>query len=226
MALRKTIRLTQHRGNRLQTPANSEPVTLTELKDQLRITDDAENQFLNQLIIDAVKEIEDTTGIAFLDQDWRLTLDHWPNHTDDWWDGVREGSRASLYGGNAHLISVELPRYPLDSITSLTVFSEDGTPTVVTVSDVFDVDTQSLRGRLSLKSGATWPVALRPTNAIQIDYKAGYGTAPTDVPAPLRRAVRQMASYMYEHRGDCSTEDAYIKSGAKSVMKRYEVVEI
>jgi len=96
-----------------------------------------------------------------------------------------------IAGGAA---DIEIPRWPLQSITSCTVYDEDSNSTAVVVSSVFDVDTQSLPGRLSLQSGATWPVALRANNAIEIVYVAGYGDAAADVPADLRRAVKQLAS--------------------------------
>lgn len=227
MALRKVIKLQKHRGHRLETAPSSllGPVTLAELKRHLRITGSDEDEYLSDLLEETTKEVEDLTGLAFLTQSWKLTLDQWPSEAEDWWDGVREGPRSMLYGEASHDVLVELPRYPLSSVTSVTVYDTDGTSTAITVNDIFDVDIESFRGRLVLKYGQTWPVALRPTNAIEIVYAAGYGAA-ADVPAPLKRAIKSMASYMYEHRGDCSTEDAYSKSGAMSILRRYALVEI
>jgi uncharacterized phiE125 gp8 family phage protein len=157
-----------------------------------------------------------------LPQEWRLTLDHWPTGRGDWWDGVRETAISELFANGARPW-VTLPRYPLVSIVELRVFGFDGTPQVITVGDVFDVDTQQRPGRMALKSGQTWPIALRDTNAIEIRYTAGFAS-PSLVPAPLRRAIRQMAGYMYEHRGDgCEPGDAYSASGAAAIAGRYEV---
>jgi uncharacterized phiE125 gp8 family phage protein len=228
MALRRARLIHDYRGNRLQTAPGVEPVTLDELKTHLRISGDAEDSYLTALIEETRQEIEDQTGIAFITQTWQLTLDRWPAAREEWWDGEREAHVDVLYGGNRqNYASVRLPRYPLQTIDTITVYPESGAGSLVTVADVFDVDTQQLRGRLTIKRGATWPVALRANNAIEIVYSAGYGDAASDVPAPLKRAIRQMAAYIYEHRGDgCTPEDAYTASGAKSVLDRYRSVEV
>jgi len=224
--LRASMKLHQMRGNRLVTGPAQEPVTRRELKAQLRITHTNEDDLLDDLIADARQELEDTTGLAFITQVWRLTLDHWPCADERWWDGVRQTAMSEVYAGRA-LGDLTIPRYPLVSVDSVTVYDEGGTPTTVTVADVFNVDTQRVRGRLTLQRGATWPVALRANNAIEIVYTAGYGADSTEVPAPLKRAVRQMAAYMYEHRGDgCEPKDAYTASGAAAVLTRYRSIEV
>jgi len=97
----------------------------------------------------------------------------------------------------------------------------------VDVAATFDVDTYQRPGRLTLRNGATWPIALRDSNAIQIQYSAGYGGSGANVPAPLRRAVKQMVSHMYAHRGDgCDAGDAYADSGAAAIVGRYKVIKI
>jgi uncharacterized phiE125 gp8 family phage protein len=35
---------------------------------------------------------------------------------------------------------------------------------------------------------------------IEIDYTAGYGTSGSDVPQPLRQAMRMLVTHWYEHR--------------------------
>jgi hypothetical protein len=228
MPLRQARLIHDYRGNRLQTAPAAEPVTLDELKTHLRITGTDEDAYLTVLIAEARQEIEDATGIAFITQEWLLTLDRWPAAREDWWDGTREAHADVIYGGNRqNYASVVLPRYPLVTVDTVIVYPETGVGSTVTIADVFDVDTQSLRGRMTIKRGAAWPIALRANNAIEIAYTAGYGSTATAVPAPLKRAIRQMAAYMYEHRGDgCEPKDAYTHSGAKSVLDRYRSIEV
>jgi len=225
MTLRPIIRLTQYRGNVLTVAPATEPVTLAEVKGALVISDTGQDAYLTSLLEEARQEVEEVTGLALITQTWRLSLDHWPNGVEQWWDGVRQAAISELYAAGVRPW-VPIPRYPLRTIASVTVFDQAGNDTAVTVADVFDVDTYQRPGRMALKSGATWPIALRDTNAIQIDYTAGYGAA-VDVPAPIKRAIRQMACYMYEHRGDgCEPKDAYQASGAAAIMGRYEVKAI
>ncbi len=227
MALRNPVDLYQHRGNVLTSAPAVEPVTAAELRTLLRESatglPDAE---ANDFIAQARQEIEDLTGLALITQSWRLTIDRWPTAREPWWDGVRQGSINDLHGP-AHMSSLHLPRYPLQSVTSVTVYDEDSNSTAVTVASTFDVDTAQRPGRITLQSGATWPIATRANNAIEVVYVAGYGDAASDVPAPLVRAVRQMAAYLYAHRGDgCSVADAYRESGAAAVAERYRVARL
>lgn len=220
MSLRPAISLHQHRGNVLVTPATSEPVSAAELRLHLR-TDATDFPDAATYVTDARQEIENRSGLAFLTQTWRLALDRWPAGGEQWWDGVREGSINDLYG-SAALRSVEMPKWPLASITSVTVYDEAGTSSAVTVANVFDVDTYRRPARLTLKRGAVWPVALRASNAIEIVYVAGYTTA-ASVPSPMKRAIKQLAAYLYSHRGDdCDPAEAYVASGAESLMAQYK----
>lgn len=226
MSIRSAVPLYQFRGSVLVTAPASEPVTAAELRTHLR-ADSAElpDAEANALITDARTEIENMTGIAFITQTWRLSLDRWPAGGEAWWDGIREMSITELYNSST-LQSLALPRFPLASITSVTVYDEDSVATVVSVANTFNVDTYQTPGRLTLKRGQTWPVALRANNAIEVIYVAGYTNA-ANVPAPMKRAIKQLAAFMYSHRGDdCDPKDAYNASGAAGIMAAYKVARI
>lgn len=228
MSLRSTARLHQPRSNRLTSAPAVEPVTAAELRAHLNMTSTSELSDADAavLIAEAREYIEQATGVALISQTWRMTLDNWPGVLEQWWDGVREGSIGSLYTPD-RAASVEAPRFPLQSVTSVTTYDEASNATAVTVADVFDVDVYSIPGRLTLKRSATWPTALRVNNAIEVVYVAGYGAAATDVPAPARRAVKQMAAKLHAERGDdCNVEDAYAASGAARIMDNYRLVRI
>lgn len=226
MSLRPAVPLYQQRGSVLVTAPGSEPVTATELRTHLR-TDSTElpDAEANALITDARSEIENMIGLAFISQSWRLSIDRWPAGGEAWWDGVQEMSITELYRSN-RLQSVFLPRWPLVSITSITTFDEDSNSTAVTTANVFDVDTYQTPGRLTLKRGQTWPVALRANNAIQIVYVAGYANA-ASVPSTMKRAVKQLAAFLYAHRGDdCDPSQAYVDSGAEAIMAQFKVMKV
>lgn len=223
MALLPAKDLYQYRGHVQSTAPSVEPVTADELRDYLRETSDGlPDSVANDLIAEARELIENSTGLSLITQEWTLALDYWPNNSSEpWWDGVRQGSIAELHGGR-YAASLGLPRYPLQEVDSVTVYDEASNPTAITVADTFDVDTYRTPGRITLKSGKTWPVALRASNAVIIVYTSGYGDTSTDVPAGLRRAVKQVAAYLYSHRGDdCDTGDALAQ--ADSMLDQYKV---
>lgn len=224
MSLRQAANLYQYRGHVQTAAPASEPVAAYELRQHLRETEDGlPNYEADQFIAEARELIEQSTGLALITQSWRLALDYWPGSgPEPWWDGVRDGSISDMMGGYG---DVYLPRYPLQSITSVTVYDEDSNSTAVTVANVFDVDTYGKPGRMTLQRGASWPVALRSNNAIEIIYAAGYGDGGDDVPAPLRGAVLRVAAYLYAHRGDgCSADEALGAAG--SSLNAYRVARI
>jgi hypothetical protein len=213
----------QYRGHVLTVAPAVEPVTAAELRAFLVETSDAlPDAEANALIKEARNLIEEMTGIAFITQDWRLALDNWPSGRGQWWDGVREGAISELHGQPAEL---QLPRYPLLSVQSVTVYNDAGTPETVDVAATFDVDTYQKPGRLALRFGATWPIALRPTNAIEIVYRAGFGASAAAVPPVMARAVKQVAAYLYTHKGDdCDMGDALAAAG--TLLDAYKVARL
>lgn len=225
MTLRPAVRLYQDRGNTIVTGPADEPVTAEELWAHLR-TDETDFPDALDYITAARTHIETATNVAMVTQTVRMTIDHWPNGAEAWWDGVRQFPISEIYGANS-MTSVQLPRWPLASIVSVTTYDEDGTATVIDVTNTFDVDTYSNPGRLTLKRGAVWPSSMRSNNAIQIIYTAGHGAQPCEVPMMYKQAVKQLAAYMYEHRGDnCSSGDAYHASGAASILNVYKAARI
>lgn len=224
MSLRAAVPLYQNRGSVLVTPPASEPVTAAELRLHLN-TDAVAFPDAGTYVTDARQEIENMTGVAFLTQTWRLALDRWPAAGEAWWDGVRETSISELYG-RASNQSVAMPKWPLVSITSITVYDEDGTSSAVNVGQTFDVDLYRRPGRITLKRGVTWPIAMRANNAIEIVYVAGYPSAAT-VPGPMKRAVKQLAGFLYSHRGDdCNPAEAFVSSGAAALMDQYKPARV
>lgn len=226
MTLRPAVPLYQQRGSVLVTAPASEPVTASELRSHLRVdSTELPDADANALIAEARQTIEDVMGLAFISQSWRLSIDRWPGGAEAWWDGVRQMAISELYAPN-YMTSVMLPRWPLASITSVTVFDEDSNSQAVTVANTFDVDTYQVPGRLTLKRGSTWPIALRANNAIQIVYVAGYANAAA-VPAPMKRALKQLAAFLYTNRGDtCEPADAMQKSGAAGLFDTYRPMRV
>jgi len=228
MALRQPSDLYQRRGSVIDTVPATEPVTAAELRTFLRETEtglpDAQaDEFIEQ----AREEIEKSLNIAMITQSWRMSLDAWTiGQSAEFWDGMRTGSVLAL-NASSPAAAVVLPVFPLQTITSVTTYDEDSTPTVVTVADVFDLDIYRTPARLALKSGASWPTVSRAVNGIQIIYVSGYGDAAADVPKPLVRAVKQLAAYYYAHRGDgCDMSNAMQNSGAASAVASFKVKAI
>jgi len=164
----------------LLSPAAGEPITLSELKDHLRITQNDEDVLINGYLVAAVRAIEARGSIAMLTQSWRLALDGVPEET------------------------VFLPIAPAVSINAVMIIDRDGVPQPV-LSETYEFAAGS-PGRL--RRAAPWPQPGVGVAGVQIDFTAGYADA-ASVPVPLKQAARILAAHFYERREALSDTRLY-----------------
>ncbi|WP_274424867.1 head-tail connector protein [Chelativorans sp. YIM 93263] len=151
-----------------------EPITLVEAKAHLRIDHESEDELLSGLIRAAREEVERETGLALIDQSWRLVLDDWPK-------------------GNM----VPVRRGPVRELLSVTVYDRDGAASVLAPEN-YQLDAVSVPARLYLDNRPEPGLVL---NGIEIDFTAGFGEAGTDAPDLLKRAMLILVAHWYEFRG-------------------------
>lgn len=152
----------------------TEPVSLAEMKAHLRLTGTAEDELVGQLIAAARAQVEQETRRALISQGWRLYLDQWS-------------------AGRV----VQLPVAPVQGISQILVFDEDGVPHALAETD-WRLDKSTSPARIRVKPGAGLPSSA--VMAIEIDFTAGYGAAAGDVPETLRQSIRLLAAHWFEHR--------------------------
>jgi uncharacterized phiE125 gp8 family phage protein len=63
-------------------------------------------------------------------------------------------------------------------------------------------------------------VPMIPAYGLQLQYLAGYGAAPSDVPSPIRHGILMLTAALYEGRGDV---DSPIPEAAWSIMASYRL---
>lgn len=178
----------------LLTPPATEPITLAEAKAHLRVEVTDDDALITALIAAVRQSCEAFTGRALISQTWRLWLDRASAITNvdatyPWNDDDDSGN------------IVPLPRAPLQNVTSISSFAEDGTETVFSAANYY-IDAASLPGRLVLKDNASWPAILRRVAAIKIDFVVGYGDTAASVPAALIQGMKQHLAQLYANRGD------------------------
>ena len=191
----------QGRLNIVAEPA-LEPVTLNEVKNFLRIelTETIENDLLNNLIETVRQEAELFTGMRFITQEWQIFWDFIPNGfiRNVWWDGVREGSVNDLTKGN----SIFLPFPPLQSVTHIKFFDDQDVATTLATTE-FQVSTykglNANNGRITFKDGVALPTPSRNADAVEIQFIAGYGDNPEDMPYAIRQGILEEINFRYEN---------------------------
>jgi uncharacterized phiE125 gp8 family phage protein len=156
-----------------------EPVTLAEVKAHLKLDHDGEDGLIDGLIRAAREEVEATTGLALIEQGWRLTLDRIP---------VTKVVRIACH--------------PVRQIISVTAFGADGEGTLIDPSH-YMLDPHSRPARLWFSRR---PETRRAMNGIEIDFTAGFGEAGPDVPDTLKRAMLVLVAHWFEFRAAFGAE--------------------
>ncbi len=188
------------RSLELTTAAATLPVDLNLAKAQLKLDDEltADDALILGLVRASVEACERFTGRQLITATYTLFLDAWPVGSTlarQWWDGVREGADLPRAAD-----AVELPRPPLQSVTTITTYDDADTGTLWAASNyIVDTPTEA-PGRVAKRVGASWPIPTRAAKGIEIVFKAGYGDAAGDVPEALRQGLLLLAAHLYENR--------------------------
>ena len=207
------------------TPPVEPPVTVQELKAELVIPDDDidEEALMMSYLRTATERAERYMNRSIMTQSLSLYMDRWPGTrggwNDPWWDGVRDGAISELPAGRRYL---ELPRSPVQSVTQILIYADDDTADVYS-SAKYLFDSVSIPPRIVLRDGAETPAPTRVALGIQIDYVAGYGDYPHQVPESIRKGILIMAAFLHRHRGECPPEVADVQSGASNMWRQYRI---
>lgn len=176
----------------------AEPVTLGEMRDQLRVDTITEDSLLSLYVSAARQRAERETGRAIVSQTWQMTADGFPHvrPCGRWWFG-------ELLCPHPHVIIV--PRPPLRSVTSIQYVDADGATQTLDPSN-YIVDTVSEPGRIAPAFGKTWPATRHQINAVTITFVCGFsvptggGGFDVDPPDDLTNAIRLLAAHYYVAR--------------------------
>ena len=202
-------------------PANL-PLSLNELKLQLRLEDaqSDEDALLLGLLRSAVEACELFTGRALITQSWTVFFDDWPGeHGLPLHEGYREGAVQE-----DPPTAVALPKPPLQSVTHVKTYDDNDLATTWPAGNYF-VDTAGEPGRIVPRVGQSLPTATRAANAIEIQFVAGYGDDPGDVPEAIRQGLLMLSAHLYENRGD-GMDKAAKESGVARLWRPYRVLRL
>lgn len=154
-------------------PPAVEPVSVAELRAQVRLVHTQEDALLEHYIKAARQHVEGLTRRVLITQTLRVILDRWP-------------------AGRA----VRLPVGPVQDVLSVSLLDSDGVPQALSPGE-WRFYHGSEPGSLRAQPGAG---PAEPVNGIEIEFTAGYGADGSFVPAPLRQAILLLAAHWYENR--------------------------
>ena len=152
-----------------------EPVSLAEAKRHANVVASDDDELLAGLIQAAREQVESDAGRALINQTWRLKLH------DFFAD------------------QLELPRGPLQSVTSITYLDPDGVEQTLAAAN-YHVDADRTPGVIWRDPDCTWPTVSDVANAVTILFVAGYGDAAADVPQRAKQAILLLLGHWYRSR--------------------------
>ena len=159
---------------------DAEPLTTTECKAHLRVSHSSDDELLAGLIRAAREDVESATGMALINQSWRLALDAWPSQG-----------------------CVPIARHPVREILSVTIYGSEGEASLLDPAS-YQLDPLSRPARLHFETRPSPGIAM---NGVEIDFRAGYGEAGADVPDLLKRAMMLLVAHWYEFRAEYGAAD-------------------
>lgn len=163
--------------NQYSAPA-TEPITLAEAKEHLRVVVSDDDQMIARLIAAARSAAETETDRQLVTATWDMYLTDWPSGLEP----------------------IYLPKGKLQSVTSITYLDSDGA-TQTLASSQYRVGTYREPAEITLAYDCEWPSLRGARDQITIRFVCGYGTY-TAVPQLLKQAMLLLIGEMYERRED------------------------
>lgn len=165
-----------YRSLKVIEPPLTEPVTLLEAKQHLRVDTTEDDLYIERLIEAAREYVEIHLDRSLVTRRYRMTCDRFPS-------------------------TIELPKPPAIEKDSVVIIYRIGDIDQVRLEDSdFRVDYDSTPGMIHTRFNGFWPSPCYDTNVVTIEWSAGYGDSPQDVPAAIRHAILMLVAQYYERR--------------------------
>jgi uncharacterized phiE125 gp8 family phage protein len=154
-------------------------VELADAKAFCRVDADitSDNDLLTMLIRSATGRAEFVTERAIITQTWRLSLDGFPTGTG----------------------ALVLPRPPLQAVTAVRYYDTAGVLQTLAPTG-FAWDGEAEPGWLVPAVDLDWPDTDERLNAVQVEFRAGYGDSAAAVPEGLREAILSWVGWRFANR--------------------------
>lgn len=167
-------------GYKLITAPTLEPISLDEIKRDLRIDHADDDDTLRRMMVEARQFVETRLELKLLTQTWDYIIDAFPTN------------------------EIRLPFGPVQTITQLAYDDESGMQQTLPPTEYYlDNASKLVVPEPWIFPTAGWPVTLDAVNAVRIRFVCGYESAEL-VPGEMRAAFRYKMRELYD--GDDTRE--------------------
>ncbi|MBK6905553.1 MAG: phage head-tail connector protein [Saprospirales bacterium] len=179
---------------RVTTQPATEPLTLTEAKLHLKVDTTADDDLITALITATRQSVERYCNSALITQTVTEKYDCFTSR----------GFRLSVS--------------PAIAITSVSYTDSAGDNQTLDAA-IYGLDNYSRPARVFLKENQQWPQTRVEPNTVTVVYTAGYGAA-SDVPGPIKTAMKLMLADLYENRQDSART---MPSASQRILDPYRI---
>lgn len=156
----------------ISTAPTSYPVSVSEVKQHLRLDHDYEDDWIYQTIAAATDVIQHELDRQILTATWALNMDDFPEYDEP----------------------IFIQKAPLASVTSVQYYDTDNAQQTWS-SSLYTVST-SFPGRICLVEGQSYPDTKERPDAVTVTFVAGASS----VPATIQLAMQQLIGLWYDNR--------------------------
>lgn len=160
-------------GLRVANPPAVRPLEASDVARHLATLPEQDSH-IDGLIAAATERAESYLGRALITQTLVLTLDAFP-------------------------CRIELPRPPLAEVTAIRYVDAAGDQQTLD-AELYRVTAGREPASIEPAYGESWPTPLAVSEAVEVEYTAGYGDAASDVPASIRHAIAMIVGEWLEFR--------------------------
>lgn len=201
----------------LVTPAGAYPLTLAEAKAHAQVINPLHDADVQEYLAAATSYVEEVCRRRFVQQVWDLK-----------WDGFPEPA-GELDQQGERVLALTFP--PVVSVASVSYVDADGNVQVwnsALYQVVLHGGATPRWGELMPAYGQSWPSARAQPLAVTVRCTLGYGAAGSDVPGPIRQAIRLLLTHMYEVRTTevVGTITAKLQLGLDAILAPFRLQEV
>lgn len=183
-----------------------EPVTLAEALAHLREDAGAADAYITSLITVARADCESRIERTLITSTWVVKLTTFPSFSYQYLQENYSRKVDDL---------IHLPRPNILSVVSVAYVDLNGATQTLTAGTDYQVNLED--AAIAPAFSKSWPAARDQFNSVTVTYTAGYGTAASDVPAPIKQWILLAVADMYAHRNRSGEAFSTKGGGGKAV---------